>query len=114
MTVDEVFINGRRYRVPERVIVLDFWDKVSKVPNKAARSVKHEATSLPTFLPKFITRELDITSGMSSPLTSLSSLEDQDEDIPVCAKPPLRDEEDVKVAEVSRSTYNISAFLIYR
>ena len=28
MSVDEVHINGRRYRVPERVIVLDFWDKL--------------------------------------------------------------------------------------
>lgn len=27
-TVDEVFINGKRYRVPERIIKLDFWDKV--------------------------------------------------------------------------------------
>jgi hypothetical protein len=28
VAVDEVFINGKRYRVPERVIKLDFWDKV--------------------------------------------------------------------------------------
>lgn len=28
--VDEVMINGRRYRVPERVIMLDFWGKLSK------------------------------------------------------------------------------------
>lgn len=28
--VDEVLINGRRYRVPERILVLDFWSKVSK------------------------------------------------------------------------------------
>jgi hypothetical protein len=26
--VDEVLINGRRYRIPERVILLDFWNKV--------------------------------------------------------------------------------------
>ena len=26
--VDEVFINGKRYRVPERIIKIDFWDKV--------------------------------------------------------------------------------------
>ena len=30
MHVDEVHINGRRYRVPERVIVLDFWDKLGR------------------------------------------------------------------------------------
>lgn len=29
MAVDEVHINGRRYRVPERIILLDFWDKIS-------------------------------------------------------------------------------------
>jgi hypothetical protein len=28
---DEVLINGRRYRVPEKIIILDFWNKVSKV-----------------------------------------------------------------------------------
>ena len=31
VTVDEVLINGRRYRVPERVVVLDFWNKLNKV-----------------------------------------------------------------------------------
>ncbi|KII88879.1 hypothetical protein PLICRDRAFT_588854 [Plicaturopsis crispa FD-325 SS-3] len=30
VAVDEVFINGRRYRVPERVITLDFWNKVRR------------------------------------------------------------------------------------
>lgn len=29
VAVDEVLINGRRYRVPERVIKLDFWSKIS-------------------------------------------------------------------------------------
>lgn len=33
MTVDEVLINGRRYRVPERIVVLDFWNKVSMKAN---------------------------------------------------------------------------------
>ena len=35
-TVDEVFINGKRYRVPERIIKLDFWDKLhmSHCPNQ--------------------------------------------------------------------------------
>jgi hypothetical protein len=31
VVVDEVFINGKRYRVPERIIKLDFWDKVHGV-----------------------------------------------------------------------------------
>lgn len=32
--VDEVFINGRRYRIPERVIMLDFWNKISSDRNQ--------------------------------------------------------------------------------
>ena len=32
--VDEIFINGRRYRVPERVIILDFWSKLKPGINK--------------------------------------------------------------------------------
>ena len=28
--VDEVLINDCRYRVPERIIILDFWDKIAK------------------------------------------------------------------------------------
>lgn len=28
--VDEVLINGRRYRVPERIVILDFWSKLNK------------------------------------------------------------------------------------
>ncbi|KAF8964066.1 hypothetical protein BDZ97DRAFT_1919298 [Flammula alnicola] len=58
--VDEVLINGRRYRVPERVIVLDFWNKLNKWDDH-------------------VTRDAEMISGMSSPLTSLSSLEDSDD-----------------------------------
>ncbi|KAF8163129.1 hypothetical protein B0H34DRAFT_694213 [Crassisporium funariophilum] len=58
--IDEVTINGRRYRVPERVIVLDFWNKLNKWD-------------------EHVHKDMDITSGMSSPLTSLSSLDDSDE-----------------------------------
>lgn len=29
VAVDEVLINGRRYRVPERVITMDFWNKAN-------------------------------------------------------------------------------------
>jgi len=39
VVVDEVLINGRRYRVPERVVVLDFWSKVSKNANPGDRCV---------------------------------------------------------------------------
>ncbi|KAF8514024.1 hypothetical protein JB92DRAFT_2920657 [Gautieria morchelliformis] len=55
MSVDEVHINGRRYRVPERVIVLDFWDKLG-----------HGRRPQPPS---------GLLSGLSSPLTSLSSLD---------------------------------------
>ncbi|KAG1736760.1 hypothetical protein EDB19DRAFT_1720148 [Suillus lakei] len=30
LVLDEILINGRRYRVPEKVIMLDFWNKISK------------------------------------------------------------------------------------
>jgi hypothetical protein len=30
MTVEEHLINGRRYRIPERIILLDFWNKIGK------------------------------------------------------------------------------------
>lgn len=28
LSVDEVLINGRKYRVPERIVILDFWNKL--------------------------------------------------------------------------------------
>lgn len=39
VAVDEVLINGRRYRVPERVIVLDFWSKLGKAISADERCV---------------------------------------------------------------------------
>lgn len=30
IAVDEVLINGRRYRVPEKIVTLDFWNKISR------------------------------------------------------------------------------------
>ncbi|RDB21491.1 Uncharacterized protein C2F7.07c [Hypsizygus marmoreus] len=60
VAVDEVLINGRRYRVPERVIVLDFWNKLNKLDDHTEK-------------------DPHLASGMSSPLTSLSSLDDLDE-----------------------------------
>ncbi|KAL5532986.1 hypothetical protein ACEPAF_4760 [Sanghuangporus sanghuang] len=59
MSIDELLINGRRYRVPERIIVVDFWNKI-----RQPRGVK---TSV---------------SAASSPLTSLSSLEDRSDQPP--------------------------------
>ncbi|KAJ7043330.1 hypothetical protein C8F04DRAFT_1074418 [Mycena alexandri] len=83
VTVDEVLINGRRYRVPERIVVLDFWNKVSTKAN-----VEKEGE-----LPE---------SGMSSPLTSLSSLDDSDERIPseTSAHDASLDSEDLRAAQM--------------
>ncbi|KDQ60591.1 hypothetical protein JAAARDRAFT_124356 [Jaapia argillacea MUCL 33604] len=80
VAVDEVMINGRRYRVPERVVVLDFWSKVGREGN-----IKR--------------RELDVPSGMSSPLTSLSDL-DMDEEVPPLPPSRLYNAEDVRMAQV--------------
>ncbi|KAH9966508.1 hypothetical protein BC827DRAFT_1176408 [Russula dissimulans] len=55
VAVEEVFINGKRYRIPERVIKLDFWDKVNG-SNPTQRSKNGADAPL-------------------SPLTSLSSLD---------------------------------------
>ncbi|KAJ7168064.1 hypothetical protein C8R43DRAFT_982969 [Mycena crocata] len=85
-TVDEVLINGRRYRVPERIVVLDFWNKVG---TKATSTAEKEG-QLPT-------------SGMSSPLTSLSSLSDLDERIPSetqSSHTPSHDVDDLKAAQM--------------
>jgi hypothetical protein len=82
VAVDEVLINGRRYRVPERVIMLNFWGKVHRAPNH---------------------RETDTTSGMSSPLTSLSSLEDFEDTIPPFAGPSVYDTDDIRLAQVNLS-----------
>ncbi|KAJ6547196.1 hypothetical protein B0H19DRAFT_1266136 [Mycena capillaripes] len=80
VAVDEVLINGRRYRVPERIVVLDFWNKVSAKTN--------------------VTKEAEQTaSGMSSPLTSLSSLDDSDERIP-SETHPARADEDMRAAQM--------------
>lgn len=38
VAVDEVFINGKRYRVPERIIKLDFWEKVQALHCPTQRS----------------------------------------------------------------------------
>jgi hypothetical protein len=41
VSVDEVLINGRRYRIPERVIMLDFWSKISGDHNLERRVSCH-------------------------------------------------------------------------
>ncbi|KZT69057.1 hypothetical protein DAEQUDRAFT_302117 [Daedalea quercina L-15889] len=87
MNVDEVLINGRRYRVPERVIILDFWNKVGR-----GHSQYDEHT--------------DDTSALSSPLTSLSSLVGEDEDVPLIdPSVPLFSLEDIRVAQLLASLH---------
>ncbi|KAJ6500369.1 hypothetical protein C8R45DRAFT_977405 [Mycena sanguinolenta] len=88
VAVDEVLINGRRYRVPERIVILDFWNKVGTKLN-VDQDADAEAAS----------------SRMSSPLTSLSSLDDSDERIPLPSRrhsaQDLSDEsEDLKAAQM--------------
>ncbi|KAF9228614.1 hypothetical protein BS17DRAFT_772249 [Gyrodon lividus] len=82
LVLDEVLINGRRYRVPERVIMLDFWSKISKDQHP-----EH--------------KEKDIPSAMSSPLTSLSSLDEMDEDIqPIPSKELLISRDELRTAQL--------------
>ncbi|KAJ3553344.1 hypothetical protein NM688_g3662 [Phlebia brevispora] len=57
--VEEVLINGRRYRVPERIITMDFWNKTGKDQTQQQSHTTYE-------------------SGMSSPLTSLSGYSDDE------------------------------------
>ncbi|KAF8892670.1 hypothetical protein BD779DRAFT_1510246 [Infundibulicybe gibba] len=89
IAVDEVLINGRRYRVPERVIVLDFWGKLNKFGNSSSK-------------------DAEVPSGMSSPLTSLSSLDDLEErmlpDMPHNSMDELRVAQILTNLQLSKST----------
>jgi hypothetical protein len=82
VTVDEVLINGRRYRVPERIILLDFWNKISKNGDGGQ----------------------DEDSRSSSPLTSLSSLDDEESTLPL----PPSTQTDFEVAQVSIKFFDAS------
>ncbi|KAI0688764.1 hypothetical protein BC835DRAFT_1371433 [Cytidiella melzeri] len=59
LAIDEILINGRRYRVPERVITMDFWNKTGQPHHQRYESYHCD-------------------SGASSPLSSLSSLSEDD------------------------------------
>lgn len=96
VAVDEVLINGRRYRVPEKVIVLDFWNKLNKSEKKTEKCVHHLCYVSTT---DERIRDSNMDSAMSSPLTSLSSLDDLDEHITPYPH-PIHDAEDFKVAQV--------------
>ncbi|KAF8558422.1 hypothetical protein OG21DRAFT_1149976 [Imleria badia] len=84
LVLDDVLINGRRYRVPERVIMLDFWSKMSKAQHPEPK-------------------EKDVISVTSSPLTSLSSLDEMEEDTQFqssSSKEPLISFDDLRTAQV--------------
>ncbi|KAJ7197271.1 hypothetical protein GGX14DRAFT_668945 [Mycena pura] len=85
VAVEEVLINGRRYRVPERIVILDFWNKVS---NKTNTNKEGEQPG----------------SGLSSPLTSLSSLDDLDERIPSNNQSSQKSQEDEDLRAAQRTT----------
>ncbi|KAG1769455.1 hypothetical protein EV702DRAFT_698614 [Suillus placidus] len=78
LVLDEILINGRRYRVPEKVIMLDFWNKISKDQHFDQRPP---------------------VSAMSSPLTSLSSLDDFDEGIGTLPEGPLISRDELHAAQ---------------
>ncbi|KAF8636483.1 hypothetical protein AX17_003298 [Amanita inopinata Kibby_2008] len=77
--VDEVLINGRRYRVPEKIILLDFWGRL------------HQGD---------LQKDKDLDSELSSPLTSLTSLEDLEDRVSPDSSVRVLDQEDMKVAQI--------------
>ncbi|KAG0705324.1 hypothetical protein DFH29DRAFT_907317 [Suillus ampliporus] len=79
LILDEILINGRRYRVPEKVIMLDFWNKISRDQHLDQRPP---------------------VSAMSSPLTSLSSLDDFDDNIGTLSEGPLISRDELHAAQV--------------
>ncbi|KAJ3737430.1 hypothetical protein DFJ43DRAFT_1048031 [Lentinula guzmanii] len=77
VNIDEVLINGRRYRVPERIILLDFWNKINKTGG-----------------------EQDADSRSSSPLTSLSSLDDEEPTHPLSPPADTFLQSDLEIAQM--------------
>ena len=76
--MDEVLINGRRYRVPEKIIVLDFWNKLNKSNEHLQRCVVSSSLMKHEFK-NYTSHNDEVASGLSSPLTELSSLDDEDD-----------------------------------
>ncbi|KZT61503.1 hypothetical protein CALCODRAFT_479784 [Calocera cornea HHB12733] len=79
MKIENVVINGKRYRIPEKTIILDFWDALQgKQPEfVGTESVRtsEAPTDILTPLPDApLTRTAGLESSFSSPLSSLSSL----------------------------------------
>ena len=104
LAIDEVLINGRRYRVPERVITMDFWNKTGR--RRSHRYQYVYSSVLSTFVARCIDmrrRDYDASSGMSSPLTSLSSLAGDDMEDSFSLGPPVKtfDLDELRAAMVS-------------
>ncbi|KAG9091630.1 hypothetical protein FS749_016386 [Ceratobasidium sp. UAMH 11750] len=77
---EEVRINGQRYRVPEQTIVLDFWKKAKRNRMREVSRVSSPAPP-PAIRPATPVRSSPgIATPSSSPLTSLSSLSDHEDD----------------------------------
>jgi len=103
---DEVLINGRRYRVPEKVILLDFWNKLRKDAGQKDRSVYN--CSYAKYLSAIFR---DLYSALSSPLTSLSSLDDVDERVSEENRQSIK-ADDLKVAQASVS-FSLNRFMLH-
>ncbi|KAG9103053.1 hypothetical protein FRC06_000339 [Ceratobasidium sp. 370] len=77
---EEVRINGQRYRVPEQTIVLDFWKKAKRNRMREVSRVSSPAPP-PVIRPTTPVRSSPgVVTPSSSPLTSLSSLSDHEDD----------------------------------
>ncbi|KZP01235.1 hypothetical protein CALVIDRAFT_127838 [Calocera viscosa TUFC12733] len=98
MKVENVVINGKRYRIPEKTIILDFWDALQgKQPQPACTEslrTSEAPTDILTPLPDApLTRTAGLDSGFSSPLSSLSSLSSIPEE-EISSDPPSEPAED--------------------
>lgn len=99
--VEEVLINGRRYRVPERIITMDFWAKTGKAQATYSEYVPAQRVTFPR--PDRGRSHAIYESGTSSPLTSLSGNSDDEYDEPVVNNPVKTfDLEELRAAVVSQ------------
>ncbi|KAG9128277.1 hypothetical protein FRC07_001918 [Ceratobasidium sp. 392] len=78
---EEVRINGQRYRVPEQTIILDFWKKAKQDPlREVPNGILVPAPPPPIRSATPGQSSPGIITPSSSPLTSLSSLSDHEDD----------------------------------
>ena len=101
IAVDEVLINGRRYRIPEKIIVLDFWSKLNKRDEYNYRYI--DLFRIWFKLSSF--RETDIPSRASSPLTPLSSMDDSHDSMLSSSGRTSTEIDDLAAAQVNKSYF---------